>query len=341
MTAKPSQNQVLEVSPEDDLPHPPAESPTWRESLYFEFFDNQAGVWSYQYIGERPNKNHSGLAMSLWTDEGFISGRLEFAPTDRDASSHRAAGLEITTVEPMQEHRIIYEGPLVGPQRLTDDNIRLDPKAMRPGASRKMPSIEVRLDLRWEASIPVHTFPRDLLSEFFSGHIQQVGRCRGTIETLGKTFRIDAPSFRDRSWGERNWFGLDRYVFIFPPFEDFCVAVTRTERNNNTEITGWMNHNGKVMVTTSMVDKIIYQQVTDGKRMPRTATFTVTNDEGVDYIIDCEILAAVPSVFEGRGDDSSKLSWIDRCIARFSWKGQTTLGIVENLEIISRPKDWK
>ncbi|MFC1823517.1 hypothetical protein ACFL9T_12475 [Thermodesulfobacteriota bacterium] len=340
MKEKTSQNQVLDVSPTDDLPHTPTDSATWRESLYFEFFDNQTGVWSYQYIGERPNKNHSGLAISLWSNEGYISGRLEFAPTDRDSESHRAAGLQITTIEPMEQHKITYEGPLIGPQVLTDKNIRLNPKAMRPGAAKKMPSMNVRFDLNWEATMPVHTFPRNLLSEFFSGHIQQVGRCHGTIETPDKTFKIDGPSFRDRSWGERNWFGLDRYVFIFPPFENFCVATTRTERDNLPETTGWMNHNGNILVTPSMIDEIVYQDVPGERRMPRKATFTVTNEEGIDYVIDCEILAAVPSVFQDRDNNISKLSWIDRCPAHFSWEGQTTLGIVENLELIDRPDGW-
>lgn len=342
-----AQEQTTQLSVRDDLPHRPGASPSWRESVYFEFVDDDAGVWAYQYIGERPNRDRAGLAMGVVLGAGGrtgtdlrVAGRLEHDRVDRDEASHRCAGLELTTVEPMRHHRIAYEGPVVGPSVVAASGRRLDPAAMRPGAARTHASASARLDLAWEATTPFHTFPTDLLTPWFAGHLQQMGRCRGRLTVGEMTVDVDGPAFRDRSWGERDWFGIDRYVFVYAPFPDASVAATATRHGGADEVRGWVSGGAGGLAHVAGWDEEVSEEPGRGKPLPRELRLEIADDAGGRHRFEAEILAAVPSVFEGRGDRAGQLAWVDRCLARFHRDGRSALGVVESQQVVPRPDGW-
>lgn len=331
------QSQQVTIAPEDDLPHPPGDAAGWRESVYYEFLDPDAGIGGWQYIGERVNRGKAGLALGLWTADGGIHGRLEHGPVSRDDRSHTCSGLTTTTVEPMKLHRVTYSGPVVGPHRLAGGDLRLPPTAMRPGAAETMASVQVDMDLRWEATTEAFTFHADLLREYFAGHLEQFGRCRGTVTVDGRTYDVDAPAVRDRSWGERHWFGVQRYVFIWAPFKAAQIAVTQTHRQGSVDITGAVSTDGRMVQVARWEDSLEWWKA-PGKEIPQRGRITVTDAEGGTYPVDVELVAAVPSVFQSRSDRGS-LAWIDRCVARFRMGGETVLGVLESQQVVDRP-DW-
>ena len=335
--ARTMQTQVASIAPEDDLPHEPNEAPAWRESVYYEFLDPAAGVGSWQYIGERVNKNRAGLALGLWTADTGVYGRLEHSAVQRDDRSHECVGLKTTTIEPMRLHHITYSGAMVGPHRLADGDYRLPPAAMRPGASTVMDSVPVEIDLEWRAEGEAFTFQADLLTEYFAGHLEQFGRCRGTVSVDGRGYSVDAPAIRDRSWGERQWFGVDRYIFVWAPFKSGHMAVTQTLRHGVTDITGAVAVDGRMVQLDRWEDSLEWWDG-PGKAIPRGGRITVSDVNGGHHPVEVELVAAVPSVFQDRSQNG-RLAWIDRCVARFRRDGETVLGVLESQQVVDRP-EW-
>lgn len=334
------QDQEVLLTERDDLPHEPGSSRSWRESAYFELCDQTTGLWCYVYVGERPNKGHAGMALSVRTGDGQLFGRLAQGPVDRDDRSHRCAGLELTTVEAMARHSITYAGPVVGPETGIDGTLRLDPAAMRPGAEAVRGAVELAVDLRFEATTPFYTFPTTLLLPFFAGHVQQMGRMHGTIRIDGKTHEVAAPSFRDRSWGDRDWFGISEYLFVFAPFENGAIASTRIITESHREVVGWTWDGTTASDVTAWDDEHIEFDASPGKRLPSRVRFDAVDEHGRAQAVDAELLSASPSVFEGRGPLEGKLSWIDRCTARFVRGDETVLGVIESQQVVDVPRGW-
>jgi len=334
------QEQQTTLRPEDDLPHPPGDSSSWRESVYYEFLDPVRGIGSYQYVGERPNRDRAGLALSFWVDPEQVFGRLEHGSTHRDDRGHACAGLRAETVVPLRVHHLSYDGPVVGPKRLRPGDLRLDPAAMRPGAAAALPTVGLQLDLEWTAETPALTFPASHLRTYFAGHLEQFGRVRGLARLDGRAYDVDAPGIRDRSWGERDWLAVEAYTFLWAPFPDGHLAVTNTTRAGTRELTGWVVRPGQACDVVGWEEDLDEVEV-GGKPLPMRGRITLTDRGGEEHRLDVELLAAVPSIFApgrsaGRGAPA-RVAWIDRCVARFRRGGEQVLGVLESQRVVPAP----
>ncbi|MCZ7527762.1 MAG: hypothetical protein M5U14_16125 [Acidimicrobiia bacterium] len=332
--------QVLDVGEHDDLPHAPSASPTWRESLYFEVCDQALDLWCYQYVGERLNKDHAGLALAVRTGDGRQYGRLDHGPVDRDERAHRCAGLEIATVDPMRRHRVTFDGPVVGPHAASPGALRMPPSWMRPDGPGRGPVEPARLELAFEATTPFYTFPTNLLLPFFAGHIQQMGVMRGTLRLGDEELAVEGPTFRDRSWGDRDWFGIDQYLWIYAPFPDLALATTRIVAGDVREVVGWTWDGHRPADVVAWPDEQVTWDATGGKPLPVDLAVEVRDDRSRRQELEITLLGAAPSVFEGRGPLAGKLAWIDRCPARIRRGDQEVLGVVESQQVVDRPEGW-
>jgi hypothetical protein len=199
----------LRLTPQDDYLHPLEEASNFNESRSYNFFDSGAGLGGWVRMGNRPNEGYAEMTVCLYEPSGsvaFMYGR----PKISGHTAHDAGGLRFDVIEPYQEHRIRYDGPVVVLDRPRDME---DPRA----AFTENPRVDASFDLAVKAvAKPFGGEPEpeegetvreiDPEKSFAKGHTEQHMASTGAV-TIGDT-RYDvagALGLRDHSWGPRYW----------------------------------------------------------------------------------------------------------------------------------------
>ena len=166
----------------DEGLHAAGDGPDWQESVYLAWRDAATGLGGNHRIGNELNRGTANLWCGVYHDSG-----LRFRYNDE--------GLDLV--------RLDEPGLCAGPQRLFHDGERMRFVLDDDGC-------HVVLEIADEgersfANAQTFSGTAGTAGTIFSNNFHVACRVRGTVELDGRRFVIDAPGWRDHSWGARRW----------------------------------------------------------------------------------------------------------------------------------------
>jgi hypothetical protein len=313
---------VGDLRPEDDLMHPVGPDAQHNESMFFNFFDEAAGLGGFVRIGNRPNEGHAEMTFCLFLSDGsllFQWGRPEIA----DNSGFRAAGLSFDVDEPGLQQRVRFDAAAV---HIADPLDMTEPgKTMRTS-----PAVAVLLDLEAHATGPmVGSASGDPSAVIFLagvGHYQQPCSYRGTLRFGDTTITIDALGIRDHSWGPRVWqsIRMDRsYWTCFGPQLAFLACKTWLE-GEPVDVMGCVIDHGQAHRITDFDLRTWYEP---GTARHRAVQLDLTDDRGTTWVLRGQVQSYVPLRHRREGHP---IVYLGQALSRFTLDGHgSALGISE------------
>jgi hypothetical protein len=174
---------AMVLTARDEGLHPAGDDPEWQESVYLGWRDAQAGLGGNHRIGNEPNRGTANLWCGVYDDGGT-------------RFRHNDEGLQLQLLD--------APGLSAGPQRLFHDTQGL--RFVLDGDGCQM-DLEIEDDPASLVDSTGDTFTgsKGSAGAIFSSNFHVFCRVRGTVTLDAQTRRIDAPAWRDHSWGVRRW----------------------------------------------------------------------------------------------------------------------------------------
>jgi hypothetical protein len=171
----------METKSDEGL-HPAGDDPDWQESVYLAWCDTSSGLGGNHRMGNELNRETANLWCGVY---------------QRGGARFRGNGEGLPLV------RLHEEGVCAGPQRIVRDGERLYFVLDGDGCR-----IEFEIeDLGPRSYVNAQTFvgTAGTAGTIFSNNFHVACRVRGTVELDGARAEVDAPGWRDHSWGARRW----------------------------------------------------------------------------------------------------------------------------------------
>jgi len=292
------------IESRDEWLHPVGPDPAWQESFYFNWADPDRSAFTLARIGYRfaPRKT-DGLVVSI------RDGRIElfYGPADLDHAGPcsaedpergmRSGDLVVTMEEPLQRWRLQIEG-------------------------------ERGMDVVFEAHTPPFDYHGEggrLASDMTGQHFEQSGRVTGWTCFRGERHEIRALGQRDKSWGVRDWDGLEGWSWISAQFgDDLSFNVMQTIEGGSPLDNGFVHRDGE----NRAIDRTrIDYRWGEQEHLMRTAELEIVEVGGARHRVRAEPLGSAPIL---RGD-----VWIEETHARFTLENDSDTrsgqGVVEHV----------
>ncbi len=172
----------------DEGLHPAADDPDWQESAYLAWRDPSSGLGGNHRIGNEPNRQTANLWCGLYHQDG-TRFRCNGEGLDQVVIDDAAAGVFGLSAGPQ---RIFHDGALLR-YMLDGDGCRADLVITDEGE-------------RSFATAKTFSGSSGATGTIFSNNFHVACRVTGTVELDGRHVQvIDAPAWRDHSWGVRRW----------------------------------------------------------------------------------------------------------------------------------------
>lgn len=186
------------MTPDDDYTHDVTDEPNFNESMYFQFYDGDAGLGGFLRLANRPNEGHAERTVCLYLPDGRVAFSYD-RPTITGNDRLSSGGLTVTVLEPMESLEVTFEGEV---NVLADPHSLADPKA----ALSTSPTVGVTARLTFSRVGPPYaeTFDDDGGS-FAPNHYEQSMRVAGDVTIDGESRTVAGYGLRDHSWGPRSW----------------------------------------------------------------------------------------------------------------------------------------
>ena len=183
--SEPARDHVIAVV--DEGLHEASDDVDWQESVYLAWRDQRAGFGGTHRIGNEVNRGVAGTSntwSAVYADDG-----ARYRCNDEDVP------LELTQ----------GQGLRCGRQQLVHDGQHLRFLIDDPACRVDFEVVDVPESVVVPGPRPAIGDGSDGGGVFFSGHFNARCRVRGTVEMAGRRAEIDAPAWRDHSWGVRRW----------------------------------------------------------------------------------------------------------------------------------------
>ncbi|MCB9658630.1 MAG: hypothetical protein R3B40_28915 [Polyangiales bacterium] len=342
---------------EDEHTHAAPDDRFWNESYYFNFFDERAELGAAMRIGFSPNRGHMDGFVCFYFATGEVGFVRLHAPLERDAfgsdvSRVAIGALSFEMLRPYDRWVLRYDGPIFVsadgaefgdlmqaacvdlPRRqvrftLTADSLHPPydfhaSSRKRPVARRALwqtmaqPGRLMRLGLALRAA-------RALPSMAGAAHYEQATRVHGEVFVDGVRAEVSGSGQRDHSWGVRDMRVPRRWRWVSFQFgADLCVNATRVEVLSLVVDGGYAFYGGRSQPLDSFE---LSPDAGARGRWPARSTLTL-GIGGERHVVDVTVLRQLPVAIETDGHGSL----VNEALARFHWRGRTTLGIVEAME---------
>ena len=309
--------------PQDEFWHEPLnDSPLWRESYYFDFYDEDADLAYFSSIGNRVNKGNMGsVAALVW--EGTTYVRKDYShPTVNEAI--QVDGLLYEAVTPNEEWRVRHLGQI---NEFEPGSNALElPADEYPFRDKPLHTLD--MDLHYEGiHDPVYYDPegeaREIFSSMYHGHSDQALRVTGSVRIGDETVEIDCYGERDHSWGIRDWRDPDTWQWTTAVFDDdTAVNFWEVRKPEGTAVEGYLHLDGRSELVADIEVTTQYRE--DGYTQD-TFDVTVTDHEGRSLDVSAETLTVVPVNFSY--DD--EVTTVRRTPTRYEANGKTGHGWTE------------
>lgn len=326
-------NSPLQPTPADEHLHPLPEGAgrAWRESYYFGFYDERAGVGGFESFGYRAARGHSGSMMVIWRP-GDVAAALELGGALEDPTRYQVGGVVASCVEPFERWDLQYTGLM---PREPEAAFRCSVDDVK--ASSTMQEVMVELHATFTAEGWTGRYAQqESYRHIFSGCYEQVGRLRGTLRYGEEQFELDCPSVRHHAWGERDWFKDDEWNWCTSVLDDgtACGFWYRQEKRGEGqgEVAGWLRMDDEIGQVVA-VEREIVRDPAEPKPVPRKAQYRVHDDHGRELELVATVRQIVPAFFEPR-DDRPLLHWNDRSLVTFDGSRGPGHGEVEFIEVL-------
>lgn len=320
------------AEPKDDLIHEPAPHGGWRESYYFDIFDEKLGLGMWHSIGKKPYKGYSGFTLGIWGQELLCGvGRDRVA---EHTELHRCEGLAYECLEPLKKWRITYKGHLMRPEK----RFRLDPKALLPDDNDGVLRVPVEFDLIFIGTSPTYRYEDNpLWRKLFDGHLDQTGRTTGTLTIGEKTYTVDGLGARDRSWGTRDWLWPRRWRFVHVPTEGMNMVLWYAEGDDGTTVLdGFLEEGGRLSNIVHYSEQVQYRSDPE-KPVPTAFEILIGTADGRRRKLEGDVLQIMPVVFSKELAGKRVFSWNDRSLVRYRLPdGTTAYGNIEFAERVEK-----
>jgi hypothetical protein len=167
----------------DEGLHPAGDDVDWQESVYLAWRDREHGLGGNHRIGNEENRGTANLWCGVYADGG---------------TRFRHNGEDLALA------RLDEPGLGAGPQRLFHDGDRL--RFVLDGDGCRLDfEIDDDAGTFTESGASTFTGPTGSAGTIFSNNFHVFCRVRGTAVLDGHTAEVDAPAWRDHSWGVRRW----------------------------------------------------------------------------------------------------------------------------------------
>ena len=166
----------------DEGLHPAGVDPDWQESAYLAWYDGSTGLGGNHRMGNELNRETANLWCGVY---------------QRGGARFRCNGEDLPLV------RLHEAGVCAGAQRIVQDGERLYFVLDGDGCQ-----VEFEIEdsgARSYANARTFTGSSGTAGTIFSNNFHVFCRVRGTVSLDGVTTQVDAPAWRDHSWGARRW----------------------------------------------------------------------------------------------------------------------------------------
>ncbi len=167
---------------EDEGLHPAGDDPDWQESAYLAWRDPASGLGGNHRIGNELNRGTANLWCGVYQKDG---GRFRW----------NGEGVPLVLLD--------EAGLCAGPQRLFHDGTRLCFLLEGDGCRAELEIVDE--GPRSFANAQSFAGTSGTAGTIFSNNFHVACRVRGTVELDGARAEVDAPGWRDHSWGVRRW----------------------------------------------------------------------------------------------------------------------------------------
>ena len=330
--AKPPPGCKIALSPEDDYNHVPDAVSNYNESMYFSTFDREQRCGGWVRLGNRVNEGHAEMSFCWYLPDGrvaFMASRPKIASNER----MDAGGLRFEVLEPLERHRVSYEGRVCLLERPHE---MADPRR----AFRENPIVTARLELEHRAAGPCaggevvkadgSPLPVDAEKSFAKAHFDQMMHGEGFVEVAGERFELSGQGARDKSWGPRYWQAIDWYRWLHFYVSPACsfVATVISKPEGGHAVRGLCFANGETLdfeggEISSEWDEHGYVKSLDFR----------THVAGTDYAIHGDVLALIPLRNRRETPDGRMLTTrITEGMTAWTCNGEPALGMAEYLD---------
>jgi hypothetical protein len=174
---------TMTLTPQDEGLHPAGDDLDWQESVYLGWRDAQAGLGGNHRIGNELNRGTANVWCGVYQDDGT-------------RFRHNAEQLPLVRLE--------HPGLSGGPQQLFLDNEVLRFVLDGDGCRMDLEIVDDPASLV-DSTGEAFAGSKGAAGAIFSSNFHVFCRVRGTVTLEGRASRIDAPAWRDHSWGVRRW----------------------------------------------------------------------------------------------------------------------------------------
>ncbi|HTU37150.1 MAG TPA: hypothetical protein VMF35_03980 [Acidimicrobiales bacterium] len=172
----------MATDPTDEGLHPAGDDENWQESAYLAWRDPRSGFGGNHRLGNELNRGTANLWCGVYHESGIrFRGNGEAIPLRRLDQMGVAAGSQ----------RLFHDGNTLR-FVLDGDECRLDLEIEDEGD-------------RHYANAQTFSGTAGVAGTIFSNNFHVFCRVRGRVELDGMSADVDAPAWRDHSWGARRW----------------------------------------------------------------------------------------------------------------------------------------
>lgn len=245
----------------DELLHKPGDIQKWREAYYWNWIDLENKITGCSTIGIIPNEQRREMFFFLFVDNKRIIYYRE--PTlheyvdDIDVML-RDKRLAYKLITPFQKWEIIYKSP------------------------------KFEFKIIWDTRFNTHLFKKDF-SVAWHTHFESSGVITGEIKYKdGTVKKIRGYGQRDKSWGIRDWHGVDHWIAGQFQFKDLNCGLRKDYYQNKIDVSGYIaTKDGTIPIRDVEIDII---DDSDKLKTPLITTYHITDEQDKTYNIEARLI---------------------------------------------------
>lgn len=245
----------------DELLHQPGKTLKWREAFYFNWVDLDNKIAGCSTIGILPNEKRREMFFFLFSNNKRTIYYREpplIKYIDDIKVMLRDKRLSYKLIKPFQTWEINYKSP------------------------------KIVFNLTFETRFPTYYFKKNFSVAWYA-HFEASGIVRGNIKYEdGKILKVLGYGQRDKSWGIRDWHGVDHWIAGQFQFKNWSCGLRKDYYDDTVDLSGYVaTKNGNTPISDVEIEII---NDNDKLKSPLITTYHITDIEGKTYNIEGNLI---------------------------------------------------